>query len=146
MTTEKAQNAGVSLFPSEIARFKVQAGPRDGGSLTKYFRRLAQEDGAHTTQAADGSRILDTLAQQFAGYLAPTLGKQLCERGTDQARLLHEILLQLTDYFARGGQAENLALVDSEHASFAHLAPKGAAAKYPLPKHANRFAAEDQAR
>lgn len=146
MTIEKAQNAGVSLFPSEIVRFKLQASARDGGSLTKYFRRLAQEDGAAKTQASDGARILDSLAVQFAGYLAPTLAKQLAERAADQSRLLHAILLQLSDYFARGGRVQDLALVDRAHASFAPLPPHLRSLEYPTPKSSDLIAAEDPAR
>lgn len=106
---EKAKNAGISLYPREIEAIAARSKIRDGGSPTRYFRRLweADEKGQPVPTSYDPD-ILRKMAETYAGFLAPQLGAQLAERGADQPRLLHDLLIQLSDYFAAGGQIADL--------------------------------------
>lgn len=100
---EKAKNAGISLYPGEIERLKTRASIRDGGSPTRYFRRLFEADEKGEPIASNYEQdIIAKLATIYAGYFAPQMSASLAERKIDQPRLLHKLLQELQESFACG--------------------------------------------
>lgn len=109
---EKAKNAGISLYPGEIDALKRRAKLRDGGSPTRYFRRLFEADmeGEPAPTAYD-PEILTKLATTYAGYLAPRLDHALKGTEADQPETLHRILVALGEHLARGCDPADLVIV-----------------------------------
>lgn len=109
---EKAKNAGISLYPGEIQRLKARSRIRDGGSPTRYVRRLmeADEQGKVAPTAYDEA-ILEKLAVTYFGYHAPKFTCQLRALRADQPELLHRLLQQLSETMACGAEPDQIAVV-----------------------------------
>lgn len=138
---EKAKNAGISLYPGEIERLRSRAKLRDGGSPTRYFRRLfeADEKGEPISASYDPD-ILSKLARIYAGYFAPKLARALGQFEVDQPSLLHKLLSELQECFACAAQPHELVVVPRWELNPNH--------KWYMPKPAERImpmAAEDSA-
>jgi hypothetical protein len=104
---EKAKNAGISLYPSEVETLRDQAKIRDGGSPTRYVRRLMEADAAGImTPTAYDDQILDKLAVTYFGYHAPQFAEQLDRTQADQPATLHALLSGLSEAIACGATVD----------------------------------------
>jgi uncharacterized membrane-anchored protein YhcB (DUF1043 family) len=111
---EKSVKTGLSLKPALRQRAITRSNEDHRGNFSAYVSGLieADLDGAASPSTWDG-QIIGTLAGIYAGYLAPTLRRQLraelqshrARTGAeiDEPQILHRLLQQLTEHFARGG-------------------------------------------
>ncbi|MEO6569201.1 MAG: hypothetical protein ABIO94_10605, partial [Opitutaceae bacterium] len=120
----KEQLVGFQADEAMKAAILARARVTSDGNVSAHLRQLATDD-----LAAEGKKptafeweVLSKLAKIYGGYFAPTLEKQL--EGVNQPKLLHDVLAQIADYFARGGRVEDLAVVEKQHTSF-HPLPDG---------------------
>ena len=118
---EKAKNAGISLYPSELETLRNQAKIRDGGSPTRYVRRLMEADAAGImTPTAYDDQILDKLAVTYFGYHAPQFAEQLDRTQADQQATLHALLSGLSEAIACGATPDAVAIVPRWELPLAH--------------------------
>lgn len=107
---------GISLPPSLREGAMARAKDVAGGKFARYVQHLIRADIANEPAPTSfDPEILVKLAQSYAGFLAPTFKKQLVERAADQPRLLHDLLLQISDYFAAGGSIEDIQIGRRQH-------------------------------
>jgi hypothetical protein len=109
---EKAKNAGISLYPGEIDRLKQRSAIRDGGSPTRYFRRLFEaESKGEPISAGYEPDVIAKLATIYTGYFAPKLAKVLAAHHVDQPKLLHKMLSEMQEALACGAKEEDIVVV-----------------------------------
>lgn len=109
---EKAAASGISMLPSLRRDAKKRARASGDESLSRYVQRLIKSDlESEPAPTSYDDRILEKLAKIYAGYFAPTLTMQLTREAASQPRLLHDLLFELSDYFARGNASPSQPLL-----------------------------------
>jgi hypothetical protein len=121
---KKEQLVGFQADEAMKAAILARARVTSDGNVSAHLRQLATADleAEDKKPTAFEWDVIAKLAKLYGGYFAPTLAKQL--EGANQPKLLHNVLAQLSDYFARGGRVEDLAIVERRHTSF-HPLPDG---------------------
>lgn len=99
MLTEKARNAGISLYPSEITKLRQLATVHDNGNVAQFLRRLIGE-GLSSPSAEVSTDIISRLAAHYTPAEARRLPPAL--KATDQPSLLSRILRELIECVADG--------------------------------------------
>lgn len=105
MNTEKARNAGVSLYPSEIAKLRSLAALQDNGNVAQFIRRVLADD-----LSAPTAEIAPDIISRLAEHYTPTEARRLpaALKATDQPALLSRLLRELVECVVDGVDPANL--------------------------------------
>jgi hypothetical protein len=105
MPLEKARNAGISLYPSEIEKLRALAGVSDQGNVSNFLRRILADD-----LAAPAAEVSPHIVTRLAHHYTPTEARGLASRlaATDQPALLARLLREIAECLEAGMAAESL--------------------------------------
>jgi hypothetical protein len=112
MKTEKARNAGISLYPSEIAKLRSLAGEQDNGNVAQFIRRILADD-----LTAPAAEITPDILLRLAAHYIPTEARKLpaALKTVDQPALLSRLLREFAECVADGIEPTRLHVAaDSE--------------------------------
>lgn len=105
MKTEKARNAGISLYPSEIEKLRSLAGINDAGNVAQFIRRILADD-----LTAPSAEVAPDIISRLAEHYTPTEARRLpaALKTTDQPALLSRLLREIVECVADGVELADL--------------------------------------